>query len=543
MRSGFEAIMFQANNQLGRNISNTISKAFQYRNSIDYTNVNDSSKAKYRQALMMDYSYNKLFPELKKIIKDGCGLIINDVYVTEKPCLLFAMSTCFDNEIHQYLENKRTGYLKYQPSENTAKLADELASEMKSSINLKKSTIKVNSKFKIDLYFDYLAAFCIYDFLPQKLLDEFTPDELTGILLHEIGHQFENMEHASDTYFKLFNMEEKLNNINDNLLNNENKQEVAKLIKTKIVPLLENNNFPSKLTDITYKIADKIDNDSKYGDQLDKTSIRYAQIMGYAIGNLFYIFFMVIIRCFELLQMRRLIYFGIYIASKGTMKLFGLKEKPDLDKNSETADTLIGYKSIEMRADEFVSRHGYGSSLATALAKISDIDEFFNNADVSYGYDLGNAKNNVRLFDFCKTISTILTTLQISRRATDRLGGYMLPMPDMMDFAYDSEVERLNKLLVNVKSVFKQNLSGKEMSKWIIEYERLRKTLEDVKKRPRNSMLTGFMKKLMDILIIGPSNYEKELKKYEPFLNQLNELINNDMYYNSNKFLQLASYK
>lgn len=543
-----EAIAFQMNNSLGRDISSAITKVFQYRNSLDYSNVPEKERIQFRQEKIKEFCIKTFFPELIKIIKKDTGIFIKDVFYTKDLTCMFAIEPIFDDRLqYVYLESKSKGIGLYKVIEmdsNGDKIiedAKEIAKKLSSSIDLEKSKVDFSKiKYQAYLYFDYLCAFCLYDFIPQSVVDEFTPDELTAIILHEIGHTFEFIEHCNDFCFKYVDIQEKLNNIKNSLFKIQDPSKMYSTMKDTIIPMMKDiPNMPESIIKVSYKTTDKINEIIEYGTN-SRYSSSYLRLGLVMLLNICKVILSITVNIIGTLQIYRLCHLVFLGLSIPFTKMMGLYSADSDTKTSEVANSIRGLKSIESNADEFVSRHGYGSYLASSLEKITDIWEY-ESASSSMGQSFRDWKLYVA---DCKILATVLrlTNLRLEPNLS-KIKEYVFGLPDLSRLRYDENLDRIKKLLVNARTIFKDNLPPEKMAEWILEYEKIQKVLEDSKLKTRNSKFASFMKSLFNFVIISPLNYEKELKKYEPFLKELNEIINNEFYYNSAKFRQLASLK
>lgn len=561
-KAGLEAILFQSNSSLGRNISSTITKAFQYRNAIDYSRVPEKERIKHRQKLMLEYCANILGPELKKIVKNDCGIIIEEVLLGQNASGLFACSFNYNQNAVGVLMNRMAG-LKYV-DKGLKKTVEELSSSLSLNIDLKESKANITKDvIKMDLYFDYLLSFCMYDFIPQSVSDEFTPDEITAILLHEIGHAYTFAEHAIDTCYKMRSVEDKFKNVSKLLIENKDYKETAEVIKEKLIPMMKDiNGVPEELIKVSYKISDKIDDCLEYGKE---TSIGNKIVFGYlmVLIKIFNIFTMITASIYKVIYKR-----GLFNFLKGILELRVYKKienvsidiltdympngelfffkKSDRSNNSDVAVSMFNIRTIESRADEFAVRHGYGSYLASGLTKLHDIFEYFSLNNIYliptlqiFGMRDG-FRSNVIIISFFKAALFMINVFGL--KPPSLLNAVDMPLKNS-ELSYDKEVDRIKRGLTDLKGVFKENLDPKSMAKWILEYERMQSSLDECKNRSRNYKISNFMKSVWDILLFDPTSFKSQMGKYDKFLTQINEIINNELYFNAAKFRQLASLK
>lgn len=560
-RAAFEAIMFQSNSSLGRNISSAISKAFQYRNALDYSKVPEGKRAEYRQNKMLEYCTNKLTPELQKIVKNDCGIIVEKVLLGSNPNGMFACTFNYNQELVATLASRMSGTW-HRESLETA--SDKLAAALRANIDLKDSKANMNKNIiKMDLYFDYLLCFCMYDFAPQSLVDELTPDEITGIILHEIGHAYTFAEHAIDSCYKMRSIQDKFEAVGKLLHENKDYKETSAVIKNKIIPIIKSiSDVPDSLVDVSYKISDKIDKCLEYGEE---KSILKEVLFGYIflLVKIFNILLMVMYNIFVIIIKGHLVRFIMnYLAwFKLKLKIYSiainetveytkgsefavLKPSGSVD-NSDVALSMFNIRALESRADEFAVRHGYGSYVQSGLVKLQTLMEYFslNNAyfvptSMVIGMREG-LRGNVFIVNIIKFAILVINVLGF--KGNNVLSG--LDVVTRMLDGYDSEVNRIKRAMVDLRAVFKENLDPKSMAYWILEYERMMTTLEESKSKSRNWKISEFMKNVNGCLLMDPFSFKNELKKYDRFLTQINEMINNELYFNAAKFRQLASLK
>ena len=537
-RAGFEAIMFQVNNPLGRDISNAIAKAFQYRNDLDYSNVPEKERINYKHREMLRYCLNTLFPELKKIISKESGLIVKDIFYTKDLSFTYAVIfQSLDDTLRTYIGDRSSGIAsgavlpKYIT--DIEKQANDLSRQLSPSIDLKTSKIDYTKyKFVIDIVFDYLSVFCLNDYIPQTVAKELSPDEVTAFLLHEVGHAFEFIEHSSDMYLKVNNIQEKFRILNSGISNTNDYKELSNVAKNNIFPIAkEIQGTPELLTKAVYKVGDKL-------EELSSVNTKYMSLFGSALRSLLVIILRILSVIIGVFQVYRLMSFVISLFSIPLARVSGNYNISGNKKLSDVSDSAFGIKMIESRADEFTSRHGYGSYLASGLTKIRDAKEYMEVSSVSNLFN-----NHIYVIKYCQVLIGLTQILNLTSKNTNALIEYTFNFPDLQKLSYDRDIDRIKRIMTSSRSIFKDNLTPDQLTRWIPEYERLQTALDDAKLKSRNSRLTKFIEKMYEFILISPTNYEEESRKYDTFLTQVNELINNEMYFNSAKFGQLANLK
>jgi hypothetical protein len=374
-------------------------------------------------------------------------------------------------------------------------------------------TISPNNPFYNNEYvltIDLVTAFFGKDVLIG--VKNYTTEELTTIILHEIGHPITILEHSTDVIYKT----ELLRNFLVNLEKEDIVDEVVKNKKTilSLVSGLRHIKTISNKTTVT--LQNFIINFIKSVETTKSRKIigLPLRIVTKLISIAFRLFILIV---FLLLAA------SLFVSFKIVTTLYDITILKDgYKKNDETNSRRNNYY-IERLADEYVSMHGMGPYLADALLKLNGYSEILTPQSL-LGYKYASHANFVSKI-YLVSLKYLFKALGI--RA------------DNFTIVYEDVVSRIERLLQNNMSIFKdRNLSPTVRDDQIKKTEELLYTIKQLKGGIGKSMLDTLSKmigiftptNIYSILSTGnlPYDYEKLFKEAE-------NLINNKAYYQAAK--------
>lgn len=278
------------------------------------------------------------------------------------------------------------------------------------------------------LYFDPYGSFLIKE-CAHTNLEYFTAEEITGIILHEIGHMISALAHSADLCFRM----QVYNRSMNYFLEQASVQEKAKFLKDNIHVL------DPKLKD---KADQSIDQCTAIDGMNDQGSW-VATIFGWFIDA-----FITAISLLMLVPIISLILEQMYMITREAF--------PEIYSGSfnakKTSDHFYMSKQVklcEQFADEYVAKHGMSHGQASALNKLWSWVEFSSSL-ASYG---GSTTSSL-VYHINKISFVVLSLLYGD--ITD--GGGL----------YDGKTARAAHLLEETAKAFKQQLSP-EMANFFIE--------------------------------------------------------------------------
>ena len=549
-----EAIEFQFNHKLGIRLEQCFQKVFDFKQEKIkeaeelIKQGRTSSILNYIEKPIINYVRKEMNDEFIKIVKQEIGLDINKIYYSSHLNFMYAMTVDMQ-EIQEYFENmSASSGVQYKDIENKQisewiKLADNL--DLKTS----KLTIK-NFPVKAIFYFDPYASF-LWEYFINDKVEPLTVKETTSIMLHEIGHvitsieMFGNLYYVADyyknQYKKVIQNVKSIDDVKDSIdyiknsldeiKNKLNSAESLKIFKTTIEIILQ----------ILYILINYI---IHLTANISENSLSFA-----SITIVLLLFKLVLTLYFPIKLFIRIIMFGpltafptntifniigsyfrmMDIFSRMTVEQFSdLYSAADNRKISDFTNTQHNVYNIERRADEYVSRMGYGSYIASGLTKAYAINIISKNKYI---------RNNRFVNLICYTNSLF----------TKAIAGNLLKVE-----IYE-EMDRRAKRLVqnNIAGLRKQDLPGplkdqlikdSQMVLDILEHKYSKNIFgENIGKFKSLNNFKDFIDEYLSLnkltFAIVNANLHKD---YEKFLNKLEDFVNNPLYLSSSKLQQLA---
>ena len=592
IKSAYEGIMFQASSSLGRDLTALFNKVFIYRDSIDYTDIPDNKKAQYRQHKVFGYVRDNTFPELIKIVKANTNLTLKRVVGVKQFQGLFAIDLSMDSlyDAASVIQHQ-TGTITFEQHDIITKTAKEMqnmssifdASTGRLTASKYKATDKKDRPVFGTLYFDIPFAFLMYDNFPKGAAEELTASELAAIVMHEIGHVLTMVERAGDNYLVI----ERMNDTCKRLASYSNKEvtpdmakEAVKAINNHILPAISDPNgiftklFGStdKIQSIFTKISNAMNNVSNIdASDYDSVTSRTSTVIIGILFRMFVTFSLSMLKIGSLMIIYALNSPGNELANsilKGMRVILNKITSPEknvkVGKTSDVADSVLNFVNLERMADEFVSRHGYSSQIASGLKKMHDV---FSVMDTGGAITVGGSITYGRFIKNCAALSSFLG---ISGSSYTKVFMELIGVKPAD--IYENEVNRTKRLLQNSKGAFKRDvLDPEDLAVYIVDYEKTLAILEQQKSLLRNSNIPMYTKRILKNLMfftsilnsismasdkaevtVSISNSKKSvvdtlydmdtrfLTEFRGLNNDLAELINNDFYYYAAKFKSLV---
>lgn len=313
-------------------------------------------------------------PKLKDIVWRNVGLCFSDVVVTSIFDGSFCTMMFFDKTGKKrqdgtfQLENIiNADYLKKSfpllanfQKPLTANDLMEIAESYDSKIGGIKASVKMEIRklVRADLGFDVNFAFLMEDQLPENSgVSNFTPREITAIVLHEIGHTLTLVEHAGDCYARMGTfkyLSEAFRKSNENNINEAT--ELANKVAAVIAKKGDKTNA-DRLTTVASKLKADMTTAGSSADPKETKKL---------IGGMITFIFCLIADVF---------------AVPGTMIIGNQQDKRfGNDSKNKKSDLPINHRLVtwqERKADEYAFTHGYGADQASALDKLGKFFDRF----------------------------------------------------------------------------------------------------------------------------------------------------------------------
>lgn len=504
--SGLEAINYQINSPFAKEMITIFQDTIDYRQKIKQK----TSTATEVVDAVEKYFFKVTGQKLAACIKKHSGIPVKHIYVSERFSMCYACCVDFgsDEGLNMYTTIQR--YSGIEISDIEKEMYNITSSNTFSSAELEKLSNKFNIKTgKMDLtklagkdislllYFDYNSAFLAQE-TGHVLCEPMTAEEITAIVLHEVGHMLTMFEHASEAYFKsVF-----YSNVSYN---------TVKKIANKFDAILYGLDY------LSYKFPSKKDNLNALRLKVESHKKTYLSNSANTIPVFITLLYSAIL----------LIFFAhcsiCMIPVELLIKIFtplGV-EIDAMFLNGDYYALRKQYKYCEQLADEYVSRHGLSSSLITALSKI------FKWCEITA---LGYIDHNSALAWNVSKIVFIATTLFFGDH-TDGGGDY--------DRQYDRATRSMNNLI----GIFKNsNLSKSALDFYIKDYENCRIAIDKYKKGSRAVEIIHTIHLILDYICGTPLESMmsgKFFREYNNLYEKAEYLTTNSLFFHQAKLRQL----
>lgn len=539
---GFESIDFQTSSTLGTDISRVIANAM---NEIDKIWKDSKEQGDYFRNAVANYCTKNFAPELESVITKDTGIDVRSIQLYGRNLKnssfgLFAIELGLDDvDTIVTLMNRESGL-------NTSTKPDkqylEDLNHLVDLLDFNKGKLKSNKYGKgnkhvihVNIHFDMEFAFMAkYLFADRVDKEQATPtaDEITAIMLHEIGHMMTLVEHSFDMFATANRIHENIHIVDSEKLRNDPKyidsfidehKKILNKIK-KVAVMLPNTQQNTKLSKNIKLISAAIDK-----LELMKITSNDAASMQTLISKL--IAFVGII--VKIILTRCLI--GLMICLSTALinylcaSLVNLANNRTISTSGKTTDRGSGYSQlflIERWADDYAAHQGYGPELASALNKL---EYAFKN--YSMMFDDERLRHSTWFLSLCEIASKFLDLPSV------------LCAPPLLDNIYEDDVRRIERIREDTYAFFRNNTDVPPtiVNAYLNKIDKLNeqiKKAEDAQFWSRgaretlskiwfNLTPTGIYSLLKD------GNLQKDLDLLN---NQVDAMRNNSLYYWSDKF-------
>jgi hypothetical protein len=528
---GLEAIKFQRSSNLGAGLTAIFNEVFTFIKKYDSNNEMDSRTKVFNKYIDVEnFFVNNCISKFKDLVKKETNIIVNKfttIPVKETSCM-FAIDLSLDNpkDVNELIM-KLSGQESYKDMKKTMSMEELLNIHNlidKETGKFKSSEFGKNRKIIADIYFDIGSAFFSNDLLPN--VENLIAEEITAIMLHEIGHMITLAERSGDMFY----LGQYVTHSIYQLSKTTDPIELLTKHKDKIKNLINKAYETKQLNE--FKYTTMMTTVDKLSDFVKSENVSLPMRLVLTIINT--ALWLILSLCTLLLI--ELFFVDIFIISYIShfllqmMKADNKSAKLNLkQKSSDDTYTIRSVYHPERLADEFVSRHGYGSYLGSALQKLS------------YFADTYGSVNIVRNSPY---VSKTVTKYYLAYRAFfGKIASFdresILP-------TYEKDLDRLERLLQNNMSVFKnRNIPKTMLSAYLKDTESLMKIVASEKKNYARKIEVV----LWDYLLLirgGEILYEtirngRLSTDMEKMLNKLDNLVNNRLYYYSGKLLEIST--
>ena len=552
---GNEAINFQANSRLGKDLENCFQKAFIYRDTLNYgAMMSEDDRRNFRVKKVIEYVDKVMASELIKICKQDANLDVIKVDTTywgNCPVYTAAMERIvIDRTFSGVTKEASNGkYFSDKELSDNKKYLDDICrlaetfDPVTGTLNGKVASNEPLLEFVSIIYIDpYL--FLWPDFAP-KGIEPATAEELAAVMLHEIGHSIGQIENISKLYFFRQRSDNVALTLCDSL---KTTGDAKKIIKETSIAFRDVANSAIKksaaLSSDSQRCIQKafssltttVNNISEFAESLEDDKDISSPSMLSTAGQLL---------AFVLKTIIKVLFFCVFL-NIAFVIFFGLKELIENvrfhnfnDANihslsGKNSDTTISYRQTradERSADEFTVRQGYGPQLVSALNK-------FVRAQTATVGGKDNAIGN-----------SILMNSSTFAAATVLIGDF-IQNTSLMTYAfiytYEDFYDRMKRVKQDTIAFFKNNnVPGPIADEWIAKMERLDKVIEESKvirdRQPFKfiiSIIRRFATPAGWYNILRDGNLTED---YEKLQNQIDGMSRNDLFYQAAKLDRMFS--
>ncbi len=504
-----EAMDFQISTKLGTNLDALWQEVIDYRD----TRLKDMQPAEKRDKLH-DYFSKNIVKKFFDVVWKHAGLWVDEMEFKKDFQSCFATCIFVGDWGADQIQNVMSGGLDPTDQRTSIKTAEEMLKIVK-AFDPKTGGIKTGVRNKMrelvhcKMYFDFAEAFCTVDYFPKGTPVEYmTAREITAIMLHEIGHSLSLLDHAADTYVHVGKFESLLNGFKRFGKPEEHAkfiEEIASEAMSAKIPEAE------QLKAVAVKMKEDF---SKLNDPNSDKARVYASPMFAMAGTL----------------------------AKGMW--YGLKNfffNPFYNKYMDDAqykkysDVLTSERDMswaERAADEYATRHGYGSDVVTGLAKTAESSKYmgYSKEAIMAMVKAGRFETQLSLINKLKLASVI-----------PRYAGWR------MYHLYPNGPDRFKEIVkISVAGLKANGANPDFIAKYVKDIETMLESIKNYDEREgfiaksmvRYKILLSYLSvtSWVDIIVHG-----RLVPEIEKLLSQLDDLSNNLLTFYGEKLNQLAN--
>lgn len=521
--SAVEQFFFQANSALGKGMDQAFQAAINYVAGIDYTNIEDKDKVGYRRTQVHKYAKNTLFPALQKVIKDTTNLEIDGVVDVNQFCGYFAIDIGLDayEDVIAILQNQSGTGTKQTPLDETAKEIADFADKVDQTNAKLMATLfgkGLSRKISATLFMDVDMAFLMQDNLPVDYVDSFTASELTGIYLHEIGHMLTMLYQAANSYAEVETIRAHLKSFQS--VSTDPKKFIE--VYTKAVrPMLADGVTNKTVNPQILEKSDNLVETIKYYEQAktDDWGWGTAELIWQLVAKYIMIYAMSWARVILMNFILPFYWIGSWFMGSQGGK----------GKVSDVGNSPRAFYRVERMADDFAAKQGYGGQLAQGLSKLTKA--------IEAAETLMLTGSKVHTYTLRKS-KVFLYTLKfiVGYRAALRINGEKITRDFMGHTSYEPDTDRLLRIIQQITTSFKNDMPRELANHYLGELAAAKAALEDTKSKTR-AVSDFIWKYLLDTeQVLGRLFQTDQPKEIEQMLNELDTVINNELYVRAAEF-------
>ena len=503
-----EAMDFQINTKLGEQLDAIWQDVIDYRD----TKLKDLTPTDRRNKLH-DYFRTKSVKKFFDVVWKYAGFWVDEMEFMQNFDTDFATCMFIGNWGATFIEYVKSAGTRGSFPNKLPVTADELISIVK-AFDPKTGGIKTSVRNKLkelvhcQMFFDFEMAFCITDNFPAGTpVENFTAREISGIMLHEIGHTLSLLEYAADTFSHVAEY--------DNLLESFNKQ-ASTVEKMKFVEAIADEAIKMGASDAKQLKTAALNFEKDCANFNNADPERINTFVSPMFG------------------MAKDICRGMW---QGTKNFFNnpyynkYMSDAQYTKYSDVLSSERDMTFMEREADAYATRHGYGKELVSGLEKMHRMYTYF-------GYSKEALMSMIKAGKF-RTQMSLFEKLHII--------SYMPYLAKNKSYSlYPNGADRFKEIMkVSIQGLKANNANPEFIHKYISDIEQIIKSIENYDERSgyrakqyaRYKIILKYLSitSWIDIIVHG-----RVVPEIEELINQLDNLSNNLISFYGEKFQQLA---
>lgn len=507
---GLEVINFQVGNisPLAMDLQKIFQEVIDYRETFSTMSARIKAIAKYATVTMVPklkaaiYKHTNITTthiRLSKSLDFGwaCLMEINDKEgLTAYDIIQRYSGMDTDYMVRDYMRHKKIKPVK-------AKDMEEIASSLNKDTGMfmKLNTEKI--KCSMTMYFDPYSSFLIKEVGHEKC-EYFTAAEITGIVLHEIGHMVSTIAYSANSCFQMEVYKAYAAEFNKNA----SKKEKVEYIKNSL-----------KTTEIDSTLL------SKFNNQIDKlpNNDTNDSVIANVVGNILSLFVAALYAYMGLLQ--TVVYKAISGITGTSIDALLLPLRDGIVKSSDFDKLTKQQRYCEQIADEYVTKHGMAHGQISALQKI------FTYSTVQFlGTDLLSNKAGTVVYHINMLPMYVLT----------------LTLGDITDGGglYDGVTARCRRLVAETGKVFKNSTMSPDMIDFFIsDYEASLRLVRNKTTFQKFLDTSQLIHSAIDYVIQTPVSMiltGRFFREYQALHHRAETLMSNSLFYHATKISQLS---
>ena len=390
------------------------------------------------------YMEKEFIPEIKKISMEELNLTIYDVALMVGTTYLNAfMWPVFHNKDWDWEGTASTLeiFSGTMAAEKYEKYKKDIVQIFVDPVDLEASKLKApNKSYKIGLGV-YVQTFATKHLFSG--VEPITAEEIAAVICHEIGHGMTIIEHAADAYYRADAFKDSIVRLSEKKTGASD-EDVEQLVK--VADAASTDGLPKESKSVLDQIVAACRTKAVQGF-IDTIVILVAAYCGFFVAIYMFMFLNSLIG-------------GLFEHAGNQLRGGSLKQKTS---DRLTTDTNDSY--VERLADEFVSRHGLGSAIASAFLKSAKYED--------HGYAKGTLAHYMSQFALGQVVVNSLLIVH------DILTGGVFTVSNLN---YDQEDDRLEKLVTNNYAIFKDlELPKEARDQFIADTDRAIKVLNELR--------------------------------------------------------------